>query len=171
LRAFSKHRPALLAPSGLLALPGVLWPCCGSGWRTRKLRGASNLFDYVNLLILLAVFLAADVAYLSTDNSFSLLRDYLWSLLTLSPAAAPAAVVTEVAAVSLFLIYLPFTHMTHFVAKYFAYHQVRWDDAPAWATPTLRPEWPLTSPAPFLGLDLTSSRARAGRKSQRRLSR
>lgn len=26
--------------------------------------------------------------------------------------------------------YVPFTHMGHFVAKYFTYHAVRWDDAP-----------------------------------------
>jgi nitrate reductase gamma subunit len=26
--------------------------------------------------------------------------------------------------------YIPFTHMAHFVAKYFTYHAVRWDDAP-----------------------------------------
>jgi nitrate reductase gamma subunit len=26
--------------------------------------------------------------------------------------------------------YIPYTHMAHFVAKYFTYHNVRWDDAP-----------------------------------------
>lgn len=26
--------------------------------------------------------------------------------------------------------YVPFTHMGHFIAKYFTYHAVRWDDAP-----------------------------------------
>jgi nitrate reductase gamma subunit len=26
--------------------------------------------------------------------------------------------------------YIPFTHMSHFVGKYFTYHAVRWDDAP-----------------------------------------
>jgi nitrate reductase gamma subunit len=29
------------------------------------------------------------------------------------------------------LAYIPFTHMSHFVAKWFTYHQVRWDDAEA----------------------------------------
>ena len=28
------------------------------------------------------------------------------------------------------MIYLPFTHMTHFVGKYFTYHKVRWEDSP-----------------------------------------
>jgi nitrate reductase gamma subunit len=29
-----------------------------------------------------------------------------------------------------FLAYLPFTQMMHFVAKYFTYHEVRWNDEP-----------------------------------------
>jgi nitrate reductase gamma subunit len=29
-----------------------------------------------------------------------------------------------------FLAYLPFTQMMHFVAKYFTYHEIRWDDRP-----------------------------------------
>jgi nitrate reductase gamma subunit len=29
-----------------------------------------------------------------------------------------------------FLVYLPFTHMTHFFTKYFTYHKIRWEDAP-----------------------------------------
>ncbi len=30
----------------------------------------------------------------------------------------------------LFLAYLPFTKMLHFLAKYFTYHEVRWNDSP-----------------------------------------
>ncbi len=33
-------------------------------------------------------------------------------------------------AVSLLAAYIPLTHMAHFVAKYFTYHMVRWDDEP-----------------------------------------
>lgn len=29
---------------------------------------------------------------------------------------------------SVLIAYIPFTHMAHFIAKYFTYHQVRWDD-------------------------------------------
>ena len=28
------------------------------------------------------------------------------------------------------IAYIPMTHMSHFIAKYFTYHSVRWDDAP-----------------------------------------
>jgi nitrate reductase gamma subunit len=30
----------------------------------------------------------------------------------------------------LLVAYVPLTHMSHFIAKYFTYHSVRWDDAP-----------------------------------------
>ena len=29
---------------------------------------------------------------------------------------------------SLLVAYIPFTHMAHFIAKYFTWHAVRWDD-------------------------------------------
>lgn len=91
----------------------------------------SSFSDYLNLVFILAAFLSADFAWISADNSFTLLREYFRGVLTLSPATGlPGAVMLEVVVASLFLIYLPFTHMTHFVAKYFTYHQVRWDDAP-----------------------------------------
>jgi len=95
------------------------------------LRAASSFADYFNLAFLLAVFLSAGFAWITADPTFGLLRGYLRGFLTLSPAPGSyPAITAEVALASLFMIYLPFTHMTHFVAKYFTYHQVRWDDAP-----------------------------------------
>jgi nitrate reductase gamma subunit len=40
------------------------------------------------------------------------------------------AVAVGVALSALLAAYIPFTHMAHFIAKYFTYHQVRWDDEP-----------------------------------------
>ena len=94
-------------------------------------RAASAFSDYFNLAFLLAVFVTSLATWLSADPTFALLRGYLGGLLSMNPSASVSPmVVTEVAAVALFMIYLPFTHMTHFVAKYFTYHQVRWDDMP-----------------------------------------
>ena len=28
------------------------------------------------------------------------------------------------------IAYIPLTHMSHFIAKYFTYHNIRWDDTP-----------------------------------------
>lgn len=37
---------------------------------------------------------------------------------------------TGLVTVALLAAYIPLTHMSHFVAKYFTYHAVRWDDEP-----------------------------------------
>jgi nitrate reductase gamma subunit len=64
-----------------------------------------------------------------------------WALEGAAPAAVWRAVAAfhpvppiagvGVALAALLAAYIPFTHMAHFVVKYFAYHKVRWDDHPA----------------------------------------
>ncbi len=41
----------------------------------------------------------------------------------------PGVLAAGLALAALLLAYIPFTHMSHFVGKYFTYHAVRWDDA------------------------------------------
>jgi len=48
------------------------------------------------------------------------------AVFTFRPAPPLAGV--GVALAALLAAYIPFTHMAHFVAKYVAYHKVRWDD-------------------------------------------
>lgn len=43
----------------------------------------------------------------------------------------PALASVHIALLSLFLLYFPFSHMTHAYMKFFTYHSVRWDDAPS----------------------------------------
>ncbi|MGA3015995.1 MAG: hypothetical protein ABSF62_02670 [Bryobacteraceae bacterium] len=65
---------------------------------------------------------------------------------------APPLAGAGVALAALLAAYIPFTHMAHFVAKYFAYHKVRWDDhkEPAVAAQLLyTPHWS----APHVGAD------------------
>ena len=45
--------------------------------------------------------------------------------------SAPPLASAGVALAAVLMAYIPFTHMAHFVVKYFAYHKVRWDDHPA----------------------------------------
>lgn len=46
-----------------------------------------------------------------------------------APEAAPLLAAQMILA-GLFILYMPFTRMVHFFAKYFTYHKVRWDDRP-----------------------------------------
>ncbi len=41
----------------------------------------------------------------------------------------PVLLAVGLALTALLGAYVPFTHMSHFVGKYFTYHAVRWDDA------------------------------------------
>lgn len=132
--------PVWLAVQGVTAFVGVAGLLSGTlgavlllcrRFFDPVLRAASCFADYFNLVFLLAVFVAAVFAWAIADPVFSQLREFIHGILSLSPAAGIGTpIAAEAALASLFMIYLPFTHMTHFVAKYFTFHQVRWDDAP-----------------------------------------
>ncbi len=96
-----------------------------------KLKMFNTVGTYFNLLILGGVFLtgllwiASDPAYPDAAVSF------IAGLLSLSslPALSGAAY-GHLAFVLFFLVYFPFTHMTHAFVKYFTYHDIRWEDEP-----------------------------------------
>ncbi len=95
-----------------------------------NLRCFSGFADYFNLIIFIIICGSMLVAWAGLDYNFIVLRDYTASLITASPFATSGVVTVEIIAVLFFLVYLPFTHMTHFIAKYFTYHHVRWSDEP-----------------------------------------
>ena len=88
--------------------------------------------DYFNLSFILIILLSGLVAWYFLDPMFSSGRDFVVSLLTFSPTAS----INPVFALgntlfALFLVYLPFTHMMHGLAKYFTYHKIVWQDEPS----------------------------------------
>ena len=60
----------------------------------------------------------------------------------------------------LFLMYMPFTRMVHFFAKYFTYHDVRWDDRPMEAGSPLAAR---LQEALNYGVDWSAEHVRTGR--------
>jgi nitrate reductase gamma subunit len=98
---------------------------------SESLRMYSSIVDYFNLLFLAAVFGSGLSAWYLNDRGFDAMRGYVGNLITfnkltdINPATA-----THITLTALFIAYLPFTHMIHFVAKYFTFHSVRWDDEP-----------------------------------------
>ncbi len=94
------------------------------------LRSYSGFGDYFNLIIFLVIGGSMLAAWLGGDTNFSALKEFTASLLTAAPLQASGIVTLEIASILFFFIYLPFTHMTHFIAKYFTYHEVRWNDTP-----------------------------------------
>jgi len=94
-----------------------------------KLRAFSSFATYFNLTLLLAIFASGGVSVL-IGGHFAGMSDFFRGLLTASfvPMTTPIAIHTVLAV--FFVLYLPFTHMTHFFTKYFTYHAVRWNDEP-----------------------------------------
>jgi len=93
------------------------------------LRAMSDTVSFLNLWLMLALFGSALAAWLITDSFFSLLRNQIAGLIMFKPAAPSHQLITlEFLFFGLFLIYLPFSRMLHFAAKYFFYHNIMWDD-------------------------------------------
>lgn len=95
------------------------------------LRRASTPADFLHLELLLAVFFASWGSLLWADPHLTVAARFAQGLVTFAPVTGvPAWFVAQVLLLGLFLAYLPWSHMTHFFAKYFTWHSVRWDDAP-----------------------------------------
>jgi len=93
------------------------------------LRTMSDAASFVNLSLMIAMFAAGLAAWLGADRSFSGLQNLTAGLITLKPPAPHHPLITiELFFFGLFLIYLPFSRMLHFAAKYFFYHNIMWDD-------------------------------------------
>jgi nitrate reductase gamma subunit len=123
----------------------------------RDLRRYTTPLDYFNLAFLAAFFIAGLVSWLG-DRSFAAHRAYVGGLLSFHPAALPARVAVSFLLFELFLVYMPFTKLIHYFAKYFTFHEALWDDQfktkdsaadrqvtaqlayrPAWSAPHIAP--------------------------------
>lgn len=95
------------------------------------LRATSVWSDYFNLLLIGGVFVTTIWSWATFDSTFAGAREFAGSLITFSSTAPlPTIAVVHFFLAAVFMLWLPFTHMTHFVGKYFTYHKVRWEDHP-----------------------------------------
>lgn len=96
-----------------------------------ELRRTSVWPDYFNLILLFTVFASGLLVWATEDASYSALRVFIADLISFRGTTPVSnALAAHMFLAAAFLIYLPFTHMTHFVGKYFTYHKVRWEDQP-----------------------------------------
>ncbi|MGC8780801.1 MAG: respiratory nitrate reductase subunit gamma [Anaerolineae bacterium] len=84
--------------------------------------------DYFNLAFLGAIFVFGLIS-LAADPSLAGHRAYFDGVVRLRPAAAPWSVVATFLLFWVFVIYMPFSKLLHYIIKYFLYHQGLWDDA------------------------------------------
>ncbi|MCG6954354.1 MAG: respiratory nitrate reductase subunit gamma [Gemmatimonadetes bacterium] len=125
-----------------------------------KLRVVSTPVAMFNLALLLAVFVTGAVAVSTVTGVVGHALTFGKALLTAGPMPAMPGILAWHAALTLvFLAYLPFSQMMHFVAKYFTYHEVRWDDEPMKQGGSMEREvqqlldQPVTWAAPHVGAD------------------
>jgi nitrate reductase gamma subunit len=97
----------------------------------QNLRLYSSLADYFNLIFILAIVLSGAWSWYFFDPEFAFAREFMKSLITFAPAATNPAMTIGILLLAIFLVYMPFTHMMHWITKYFAYHRVCWDDDPS----------------------------------------
>lgn len=127
---------ALLASaSHWIGAAGILFVVLGALWLLERRifdRGLANYTrpaDIFNLLFFLAAFvLVADGIWRNRAHGGSLfsVAHGLFHFdrgIHLDPVLGCGIVLSSVLAA-----YIPFTHMSHFIAKYFTWHEVRWDD-------------------------------------------
>jgi nitrate reductase gamma subunit len=126
-----------LAIASVLALAGYLLGGLGAIGLILKraldsgLRSFNTFSKYFNLVFLGALFTSGAYAWFSSGDFASETSLFIKGLITLDAGIAASFPLSLHIVISLlFLIYLPFTDMIHFIAKYFTYHEVRWDDRP-----------------------------------------
>jgi nitrate reductase gamma subunit len=93
------------------------------------LRNYTKPADVFNLLFFVTTVACLALGALTQPETQASMAEIVSGLLTFNtqvPVGAFYAVGLVLAAA--LIAYIPFTHMSHFIAKYFTYHHVRWDD-------------------------------------------
>jgi nitrate reductase gamma subunit len=103
--------------------------------RGRELRDYTAPADLFNLIFFIAAFGVALATFVGFDRDFSLVSTFVTNLVTFNLApigdgAGGLMLSLSVVLLALLTAYIPTTHMSHFIGKYFAYHSIRWSDEP-----------------------------------------
>jgi nitrate reductase gamma subunit len=93
------------------------------------LRAYNAPSDFLNLGVFIAWMGVALVVH-AAEGGFESLRGVSAALLAGARAPLTPVLSVELMLGAAILVWLPLSRMFHFVAKYFLYHRVRWEDAP-----------------------------------------
>jgi nitrate reductase gamma subunit len=99
-----------------------------------ELKDFTSPADIFNLLLFVVTFGVCLLHLIVVDPKLYLSMGFVFNLITfnLTAVGAQTHALTTIAVVLLgfTVAYVPLTHMSHFVGKYFAYHAIRWNDEP-----------------------------------------
>lgn len=97
----------------------------------KKFRVYNTPMDFINLFFILILTISMVLTLNPSNTSFILYKIYLKNLFTFNfTVIARPIFLVHITLVSIFLLYFPLTRMMHLFAKYFTYHEVRWEDSP-----------------------------------------
>ncbi len=125
----------------------------------KNLRLFSTPSHYFNIVLIGAIYLTVLIWLLQPYNFTEGIAAFYAGLFTFSGVELPAIAYWHIIISLIFLIYLPFTHMTHFFTKYFTYHKIRWEDEPNVPGGVIAEKvgkylnMPITWAAPHIGAD------------------
>lgn len=126
----------------------------------KELKTYTTPGDIFNLAFFIVAIGVSAAGYIGKGAGSPGTLDLARGILTLDTSlSVPGLLAIGLALGALLVAYIPRTHMSHFIAKYFTYHSVRWDDQPAVKSRklqkklaeylTYRPTWA----APHIGAD------------------
>ena len=96
-----------------------------------KLKTYTTPGDIFNLLFFIVSLGVLSAGFLSKPPSAPDMLTLTKGLLTFdSVMEIPLVTAVGLLLLGILVAYIPMTHMSHFIAKYFTYHAVRWDDSP-----------------------------------------
>ena len=96
----------------------------------KRLNKMNSVATYFNLIFLLAIFATGLINAAANPSAFGEIGAFIAGLFGAGFAGVSTMLTAHLTIAVLFVLYLPFTHMTHFFTKYFTYHSVRWNDEP-----------------------------------------
>ena len=92
--------------------------------------------DVFNLIFFVVAFGTAIFTFIIVDRDFTRVSAFVANLVAFNPTPLPGSGMEQMlptvtaALMSALVAYIPLTHMSHFIGKYFAYHAIRWNDTP-----------------------------------------
>jgi len=125
----------LATAAGAAGSTGCVMVVAGACWllarrlRDPGTRNSTHAADIFNLMVFIAVFGMLACGYLARGAATASLGEFARGVIHFDRGVpVGTGFGAGVILASALAAYIPFTHMAHFIAKYFAWHSVRWDD-------------------------------------------
>jgi len=96
-----------------------------------KFKFYNTPMEFINLFFILILVISVFLTLIFSNPSFIMSKEFARNILTFNFISIPDVMfIVHIVLISLFLLYFPITRMMHLFAKYFLYHNVRWEDEP-----------------------------------------